>query len=866
VTLRSATGRETRYSVERLPTGDRRRVIRTPSGAETTIQLRTDGAEVVTEPDGTTTTMTLAPDPRWGMAAPVVASEVVATPSGLIGTKTVTRSVQLTDDRNPFSLGILSQTTEVNGRRFEARYDGTTRELTATSAAGRVSTTGLDSRGYVVRRESGDDLDPVTLEYDARGRITEIAQGTEARSFTYDDKGRISSNRNAAGHVTTYTYDAADRPVGLVSPSGRAYGYAYDRNGKRTVIRMPSGAVHALAWTPLDQAATYTPPGGGAYSWSFGLDRRVERTTLPTGRALDQTYDAGGRLTGVALEGASLAFGYEGTTGRVRTLSRTPPAPGSAETLALTYDGQLITSVESTGSATGRYALTHDSNFFVTGSTLTSGTDTVTTALARDDDGLLTGYGPFTLGRAGPQGRLSSIGDDTLDEQLTFDAGGRPASRAHKVGGDEVYRIQLTYDNAGKAVGKTETTLGTERAYTYSYDADGRLTGVKLDGSTVEAYAYDANGNRVSRTVGGSTQTATYDAQDRIQQQGGVTYAFDADGFATARGADTFQYSALGELLRATVGGQTVTYAYDGHGRRVARTDGTGTHQYLYGDPATPHLVTASRAPTGGLTTYYYDDAGLLFALKRGASWYYVATDQVGTPRVVVDAAGVAVKELEHDAFGNILSDSNPAFDLPIGFAGGLVDEVTGLVRFGFRDYDPAIGSWLARDPALYAGGQTNLYAYVGADPVGRRDPSGLGEPGPFEQALTTIQDAYNTTMDALDFTSEVADAVEEGNLTGLVKDKALDDAKDAIAPGATEEVKRLAENTEKTTTEAVQPWYSVFERLWDKCSNALAGGGDSSQQSSSESSNLNAVSGLEPLDLRKARLNQVYRAQGLGY
>jgi uncharacterized protein RhaS with RHS repeats len=51
---------------------------------------------------------------------------------------------------------------------------------------------------------------------------------------------------------------------------------------------------------------------------------------------------------------------------------------------------------------------------------------------------------------------------------------------------------------------------------------------------------------------------------------------------------------------------------------------------------------------------------------------------------------------------------------------------VTGLLRFGFRDYDPETGRWTAVDPVLFASGQTNLYAYVANDPVNLVDPSGL--------------------------------------------------------------------------------------------------------------------------------------------
>jgi RHS repeat-associated protein len=63
---------------------------------------------------------------------------------------------------------------------------------------------------------------------------------------------------------------------------------------------------------------------------------------------------------------------------------------------------------------------------------------------------------------------------------------------------------------------------------------------------------------------------------------------------------------------------------------------------------------------------------------------------------------------------------------VPFGFAGGLHDRETGLVKFGFRDYDPAIGRWVAKDPIFFAGGDVDLYGYVLGDPVGLVDPEGL--------------------------------------------------------------------------------------------------------------------------------------------
>ena len=64
-------------------------------------------------------------------------------------------------------------------------------------------------------------------------------------------------------------------------------------------------------------------------------------------------------------------------------------------------------------------------------------------------------------------------------------------------------------------------------------------------------------------------------------------------------------------------------------------------------------------------------------------------------------------------------------------------DPLTHLVRFGARDYDPVTGRWVQRDPILFAGRDTNLYQYCGADPVNRIDPRGTDD----EMGLTHIDD-----------------------------------------------------------------------------------------------------------------------------
>lgn len=85
---------------------------------------------------------------------------------------------------------------------------------------------------------------------------------------------------------------------------------------------------------------------------------------------------------------------------------------------------------------------------------------------------------------------------------------------------------------------------------------------------------------------------------------------------------------------------------------------------------------------------------------------------------------GEVVQEIEYDVWGNITSDTNPGFQ-PFGFAGGIYDQHTGLVRFGARDYDPETGRWTTKDPIQFDG-SVNLYGYTDNDPINWIDVLGL--------------------------------------------------------------------------------------------------------------------------------------------
>jgi len=111
---------------------------------------------------------------------------------------------------------------------------------------------------------------------------------------------------------------------------------------------------------------------------------------------------------------------------------------------------------------------------------------------------------------------------------------------------------------------------------------------------------------------------------------------------------------------------------------------------------------------------------------RTGGVKYRIISDHLGSPRVIIKTVtGEIIQRVDYDEFGRVLSDTNPGFS-PFGFAGGLYDRQTGLVRFGARDYDPEAGRWTCKDPIGFGGGDTELYGYVGNDPINFIDPSGL--------------------------------------------------------------------------------------------------------------------------------------------
>ena len=412
---------------------------------------------------------------------------------------------------------------------------------------------------------------------------------------------------------------------------------------------------------------------------------------------------------------------YKEGTDQPQSISWTEDG-GSTQTLGYIYDGPLITEQSFGGVVSGKYTYTYDQNLLVSSYAVDGGTPVV---IQRDKDGRVTGEGIFSISTQEAMGTPVSIGDGVLDWQYTYDAYGRAQSHSLDLVSGSYYSWSVVRDTAGRIVSLDESVEGVSTTETYDYDADGQLTEVRRDGVLEESYGYDQNFNRTTRQLGGSdVETALFTAGDSITNHGDVVYAMDANGYLASRGGWSFIYSLEGDLLEATDGTESIVYVYDGLGRRVARTDSGGTTEYFYGDLRSLHQVTAIRTPDGVFNNLYWTDQGFLYSVQRDGVLHYVGCDPIGTPRIVVDGLGNVVAAPDMDTFGNLQSSMGEPWGLLLGFAGGIPDPETGLVRFGVRDYDPTSGRWTSRDPMLFYGG-LNLFVYGANDPINHRDPAG---------------------------------------------------------------------------------------------------------------------------------------------
>ncbi|MFF3884573.1 DUF6531 domain-containing protein [Streptomyces sp. NPDC001914] len=492
-------------------------------------------------------------------------------------------------------LGRLTEVALPDGAVSAARYNAQGLTVELTGYDGTVVRQEWDERGNCT---SLTDTDGTTTEF-TRDRTGAVASVTDplgaVQRFVNNPAGQIVSASDALGAETRFGYDAFGRVTSVVDPVGEATrqewtveghlaartgpdgsteAWTYDGEGNRLTHTDALGRVTRFEYGAFDLLTARTTPDGARYAFRHDSELRLCQVTDPRGLTWDYTYDAVGSPTSETdFDGRTVHYAYDAAR---RLTGRTNPL-GQSTTFA--YDA-VGNQVEKT-------------------------VDGRTTVFTHTPGGrLLRAVGPdatLTL-RYDEAGRIAGEAVDGRELATSYDAAGRPVRRVTPAGATTTY----TYDNAGN-----RTALSASgHLLTSSYDAAGRETARAFGPGLTLGFAWDT-GDR----LGSQTLEDTRSSRRPLRR----TYTYRADGNLTgiddpAAGRRTFDLDVLGQVTAVRAADWTESYAYDGTGNVTGadwpayrdQPEARGTRSYA-----------GNRLVGAGSVHYEYDDAGRVILRRR---------------------------------------------------------------------------------------------------------------------------------------------------------------------------------------------------------------------------------------------------------
>lgn len=694
--------------------------------------------------DGYTSTVSSALDPRYGEMAKIATNRDISPNGGGTRSLILAESISLSDPNDPFSISSWSTSANLTGANTTTTtvFDPLTKKFTTSTYMGKTSETTIDNYERPVSFKIGS-LNATSLNY-TNEKLTSIAQGTRTTTLAYNTLGLLQSVMNPLSQTTSYVYNAANRLTAKVFPDSRVVGFSYDGVGNLTGVTPPGRPLHSFGLNGHGLVGSYQPPTLSGVStvntaYTYNLDKQLTNITRPNGEYVAFNFNATtGVLESLDTSAGNFPYSIDATIGLPTSIA-TP----SNVSMNLGYVGRELASAYTyvNGTSVGSYAKTYGSYNHVDSDTVTSGgAGSTTSAIAYlyNDDEDLKKSGDVTLTYNTPNGQLTgtTMGSGTtgFTDTYTYNTYGEVTNYVAKRGTTTIYDLTLARDGSGRVNGKTQVMNSITNNFVYGFDTSGRLEQVTKNSSVVANYGYDSNSNRNSGNVGAQPTTATYDDQDRLLTYNTLSFTYNANGDLLSKTNSTtsqttqYTYDVFGNLTQVVLPGgtTTITYEIDGLNRRIGKkVNGVVQKRWVYMDQ---YRIAAELNASGTITKrFIYGSKGNIpdYMIASGVK-YRIISDHLGSPRLVVKQSdGTITQRMDHDEFGRVTEDTNPGY-LPFGFAGGLYDNQTGLVRFGARDYDSETGRWTSKDPILFGGGDTNLFGYVANDPINWFDQSGL--------------------------------------------------------------------------------------------------------------------------------------------
>lgn len=342
--------------------------------------------------------------------------------------------------------------------------------------------------------------------------------------YTYDTKGNVSTYTNIADNKTVNTYDSENRLVKTVTyentsttANGLTTRYIYNADGNLFQTVYPhqynlandnldiSGGVNEYTDSTIGERATYDENGNVlTYTDSFG------KTTV-------NTYDSQNHLVKSVSGNEITRYVYNGGDNLLQVIYPDQYNPDD-DNLNLSAESPVDTYANST--VGDRYTYDADGNLLTTSK---------------------------------PGGTVFKFGKDGKIEKETFANGlvrnFAYASTQTVVTGSN--GVTETYNmNAFGEVSEYKLQNGeSNKSYSYTYDSDGNITSIYLNGSLRQSFTYNSSNELVR-------------VDDKASNKS-VTYVYDFVGNITAVKTYLYTTGALGSPLT------TQSYTYNSQNRRT---------------------------------------------------------------------------------------------------------------------------------------------------------------------------------------------------------------------------------------------------------------------------------------------------------
>jgi len=657
-------------------------------------------------------------------------------PLGNIWTFTYNASNNLTAATSPLgrtttftvdNKGLVTQVTKPDGSSAASTYDSNGNIIGITDPLNKTTSYGFDAYGLELVSITDPKGNTTGFSYDPNRLLT---------SMTYPDNNKdqysyacnaLMSATDGGGNTTTLERDNLLHVTKITNPLAKSSSSVYNSDGFITSTTDPLGRSAALGYDAAHRIASITDPLGKTILFSRNADGSPSSITNARGNATTMSYDNRGFLLSI-----SDPLGNVTTTNSYDNLGRLSSVTNArGKTVSAFYDNDgRNTEIKHDGVTVATYGW--NSAGQLTAVTDSTGVKTFT----RDAAGQVTNiHYPDGLGLAityDDAGNVSSISyPGVLVVSYSYDSRNRTSGVSFGVSS-----VALNYSSTGRLAAETRSNSVQS---TYGYDAAGQLTGLSHEkGATVIAdltYTRDDAGLVIGESGilplnpanTSSTVTATYNNADGVLTWGGDNYTYDTDGNLTAiTGATTFSaaYDNQNRPTSITLGGTTTTYSYDGLGNRVKAQTADVTRNFHH-DPWGRLLFETNAS---GLVTANYIYAGnrLVASGTTAGGYVFYHQDKTGNTLALTDSSGTVVGAFAYSPDGAVLNETG-SVSTPFTYVGayGVMSEGNDLYFMKNRYYDAATGRFIQRDPIGFAGGQTNLYAYVGNNPVESIDLEG---------------------------------------------------------------------------------------------------------------------------------------------